>query len=60
MFAYPRHVKSTHSRVHEDEVHLHEGENHLQKWIDAAQNLVTWRANWDFKERTELQTDVNH
>lgn len=31
---------ATYPRVHEDEIHLHERENHLQNWIHALEDLV--------------------
>lgn len=51
---------STYPRVHEDEVHLHEGEDHLQNWIHALENLVTRRCGWHLEERAEFQTVVDH
>lgn len=49
----------TYSRVHENEVHLHEGENHLQKWIDTSQNLMARRSNWSLEECSKFQANVD-
>lgn len=32
--------KKTHPSIHEDKVHLHEGEDHLQYRIDTLEDLV--------------------
>lgn len=35
--------EKTHSRVHENEIHLHESEDQLQNWVNALKNLETRR-----------------
>jgi hypothetical protein len=50
----------TYPWVHEDEVHLHECEDHLQNRIDAPQDLVTWWCKWDLKKCPTLQPIVDH
>lgn len=46
--------------IHEDEIHLAEGEDHLQDGIDAPQNLVARRVPWDLKECPQLKPTVYH
>ncbi|CAN7946662.1 unnamed protein product [Ixodes pacificus] len=46
--------------VHEDEVHLSEGEGHLEHGIDAQEHAVARRRRGNFEERPELQAIVNH
>lgn len=50
----------TYPRVHEDEVHLHEGENHLENWIHALEDLVAGRRGRHLEEGAEFQTVVDH
>lgn len=53
-------VRCTYSCIHENEVHLHKGKDHLEQWIYSAQNLMAWRIKRYFKERSKLQANVNH
>lgn len=55
-----RRRRHTYASVHENEIHLHEGENHLQQWIDAAQNLMAWRSEWNLEECTDFQSNIDH
>lgn len=50
----------TYPGIHENKVHLHKSENHLQNWIDTAQNHVARRVEGYFKKYTKLQTVVDH
>lgn len=40
----------TYSGIHKDEIHLHEGKDHLQQGVDANQNVMTWRIEGYFEE----------
>lgn len=46
--------------VHEDEVHLHEGEDELSDRVDSPEDHVTWRVRVDLQEHSELQSVVDH
>lgn len=46
--------------IHEDKVHLHERENHLQQGVHATQDLVTGRGEGNLEEGAQLQASVNH
>ncbi len=46
--------------VHEDEVELAEGEDHLEDGVDAAHDLVAGRVPRDLEERRHLQPHVRH
>lgn len=37
---YEKRDSSFYPRVHKDEIHLHECENHLEKWIQTPQNVI--------------------
>lgn len=50
----------TYPCIHEDEVHLHEGEDHLEQRIDAAQDLVAGRRERNLEEGAQLQARVDH
>lgn len=52
--------QATHPSIHKDEVHLHEGEDQLEDWVDTSQDLVAWWCHWDLKEHTKLQSIVDH
>lgn len=51
-FSYPR--------IHEDKVHLHEHENHLQQRIHTAQNLMARRIERRLEKGAKLQAHVDH
>lgn len=53
-------AKVSHPWVHEDEIHLHEGEDHLQQRVDAFQDLMAWRSQGDFEEAAKLESNVDH
>lgn len=46
--------------IHEDKVHLAEGEHHLQDGVDSSQNLIARRVPWDFEEIAQFHSVVNH
>lgn len=48
------------SGVHEDEVHLHEREDHLQHRVHAPEDHVARRRERYFEEGAELQSVVDH
>ena len=50
----------TYPCVHEDEVHLAEGEDHLQDGVDAPKHLVAGGVPRDLEEGPELQSVVDH
>ena len=53
-------MRHTYSGVHEDEVHLHEREHHLQDGIYDLQQVVTRRRERYFEDLAELQSDIDH
>ena len=55
-----RALTSTHPGVHEDEVHLHEREHHLEDGVDAPEDHVARRGEGYFEERPEFQPVVYH
>ena len=40
--------------MHEDVVHLHEGEDHVEDWVDAGEDVPGATLTWDFKEMDKL------
>ena len=44
----------TYPGIHEHEIHLAESEHHLENWIDAPQNLITWRSPRNFKKTSKF------
>ena len=50
----------THPGVHEDKVHLHEGENHLEQRVHSTQDLVALGGEGDLEEGAQLQSSVDH
>ena len=50
----------TYPSVHEDEVHLAEGEDHLQDGVDAPEHLVAGGVPRDLEEGPQLQPVVDH
>lgn len=50
----------TYPRIHEDEIHLHKSENHLQYWIDAFQDKIAWRSQGQLEKGPKLQAIVDH
>ena len=51
---------TTYPRVHEDEVHLTEGEHHLEDGIDPAKDLVARRVPGDLEEGAQLEAAIDH
>lgn len=51
---------STYPRIQENEIHLHEAEDHLQQRINTDEDVVAWRIKGNLKEGAELQADINH
>ncbi len=50
----------TYPGVHEDEVHLAEGEDHLENGIDTPEHLVTRGIPGDLEEAAQLHAVVDH
>lgn len=50
----------TYPGIKEDEVHLHEAEDHLQQWINSDQDMMAGRIERYLKERAEFQANVDH
>ena len=40
--------------MHEEVVHLHEGEDHVEDWVDAGEDVPGATLTWDFKEMDKL------
>ena len=51
---------SPHPCVHEDEVELAEGEDHLEDGVDAPEHLVARRVPGNLEERPQLHPVVHH
>ena len=50
----------TYPCVHEDEVHLAEGEDHLQDGVDAPEHLVAGGVPRDLEEGSKFESVVDH
>ena len=53
-------LQLTHPGVHEDEIHLREGEDELEDRVDSPDCLVAGRVPGNLKPRPEFQPDVDH
>lgn len=53
-------VTYNYSRIHEYEVHLHEGKYHLQQRIYTSKNYMAWWCKWNFEKRSYFQASIYH
>lgn len=53
-------IYEPHPGVHEDEVHLHEGEHELGDGVDSAEDHVARRVQRNLQEYAEFESVVNH
>ena len=53
-------LQLTHPGVHEDEIHLREGEDELEDGVHPPDSLVARRIPGNLKPRAELQSNVDH
>ena len=60
IFATKYHCLFTYPCVHEDKVHLAEGEDHLQNRIDAPQDLIAGRSPRNFEKGSKFHAIIDH